>query len=138
MKIKISLLYYSVVLDSSHGGSNHANQFLKFAGKHAEIGQILTFPKLSQGINVSSGQKWKWVKGNRWFLPIRFYRRNSHYFKELVELIKKELPDVLIMRPDNNFLQIGRLKKLFPDLLIVSEINTSAFSESYLQILFRF
>lgn len=137
MNSKLTILYYSVVLNSAHGGSNHANQFLKFAGKHAEIEQILTFPKLESRKPGQVKQKWQWIKKHNWFLLIRFYRRNSHYLKELIELIKKENPRVLIMRPDNNFLQIGRLRKQFPDLLLVSEINTSAFAESYLQIPFR-
>ncbi|PZX47635.1 glycosyltransferase family 4 protein [Algoriphagus chordae] len=135
--MSFTILYYSVVLNSAHGGSNHAKQFLKFAGKHADIDQILTFPQLASRKPSQVSQKWGWLKQHNWFLLIRFYRRNSHYLKELIELIKKENPRVLIMRPDNNFLQIGRLRKQFPDLLLVSEINTSAFAESYLQIPFR-
>jgi glycosyltransferase involved in cell wall biosynthesis len=134
--MNLTILYYSVVLNSNHGGSNHANQFLKFARRNPAVCRIITYPAVASKI-VTIHKKYKLFKRSRLLLILRFYRRNQHYLPGLTKLIIEENPEVIIFRPDNNFLQIRYLRKRFPELMIVTEVNTSAFDESYLKIPFR-
>ena len=133
----MKVLYYSVVLNSKHGGSNHASQFVKYATAHSDVKELLIFPKQSTKQSSSKVSKKAWIKRSSLFLIPRFYRRNRHLLSDLISFIEEERPDVLIMRPDHNFLQLKRLKKLFPKMIFVAEINSSSFDESYSKIPFK-
>ena len=45
--------------------------------------------------------------------------------------------DVLLMQMDSNFLQIKKLKKEFPELLIATQINGSPFDEPFKNIFLK-
>lgn len=130
-------MYYSVVLNSKHGGSNHASQFVKYASAHPDVKELLIFPKQSTKLSSSIVSKKAWIKRSSLFLIPRFYKRNRHLLNDLISFIEVEKPDVLIMRPDHNFLQLRKISRIFPDLVLVAEINSSSFDESYFQIPFK-
>ena len=135
----MKILYYSSTFGARHGGSNHSKHFVKYASKAPDVEEIEIFPPVRQ-LNVTvvkeSGFK-KLARRFSFFLIPRFYARNRHYFEELCVRIEDFQPDVLVMRPDNNFLQIPRLKQRFPKLLIATELNASSFDESYVDIPFK-
>ncbi|MEB2782436.1 glycosyltransferase family 4 protein [Algoriphagus sp. C2-6-M1] len=128
---KLNIIYYSLVRYSEHGGSVHANQFLTYASAHPGVDKIHLFPNQPYKSSSAKVKKLTWIKSFRVFLIPRFLRRNRHFLNNLISFIELEKPDVLIMRPDHNFLQLKKLRRLFPDLLLVAEINSSSFDESY-------
>lgn len=133
---KLSILYYSLVNFSNHGGSNHARQFLKHARQNPSVFVINIFPDFKHEPSKFKESPWKIFFRLRFFLIARFFNRQRHHYKDLIKVIEKHNPDVLIIRPDHNFLQIGALKRKFPSLLICVEINSSSFDESYKKIPF--
>lgn len=133
----MKLLYYAVVLSSKHGGSNHANQFVKYASAHPAVNSVVVFPKQQEKLPTVKVKKQVWIKKSRMLLIPRFLRRNKHFFHELIAYIEVQKPDVLIMRPDHNFLQLKKLRSRFPHLLLAAEINSSSFDESYFRIPFK-
>ncbi len=107
--------------------------------QHSEVDKSL-FPDSSNDTIIRAQQESKiktLLKKNSVFQVLSFYRRNSFYIKDLIAKIKQDLPDVLLLQMDSNFLQIKKLKKLFPDILICTQINGSPFDEFYRNIAFR-
>lgn len=135
----MKIIYYSTSYHANHGGSIQSLEFYRHLDHPSEIDKVL-FPDSSRDTIITAHKENK-IKGllkkNRIFQIFSFYRRNGFYLKELIKKIKKNPPDVLIMQMDSNFLQIDRLKRLFPDLLICAQINGSPFDEFYRNIACR-
>lgn len=136
----MKFLYYSTSYYANHGGSIQAIEFYKQLDNVESITEKSIFPVKSKSTGISTDKK----KSFREFLRripllqvLFFYRRNLFHFRELTEKIKEIKPDVILLQIDSNFLQISRLKKLFPDLLICTQINGSPFDEPFKNIAFK-
>ncbi len=133
----MKFLYYSTSYYANHGGSIQAIEFYKQLNNVEGITEKYIFPVKSKNNGFIENKK----KSFREFLRripllqvLFFYRRNRFYFEELTEKIKEIKPDVILLQIDSNFLQISRLKKLFPNLLICTQINGSPFDEPFKNI----
>lgn len=132
----MKIVYYTFVLGSKHGGSSHAFQFLDHLRKSTLVSEVRVFPEERAAESPRSASKLNFLKTFPFTLIPRFYKRSNVLYGKLKSFLDAYQPDVLIIRPDHNFLQIGRLKRDFPGLLLVSEINSSSFDESYQKIPF--
>lgn len=134
----MKILYYTFVLGSKHGGNSHAFQFLNHLRNYSEVSEVLVFPEVKKEIkNKKVEGKASILKKNKWVLIPRLIKRNLGNYSELYHFIKSNSPDVIIIRPDHNFLQIPRIRKDFPSIILASEINSSSIDESYRNIPFR-
>ncbi|MCM4157102.1 glycosyltransferase family 4 protein [Gramella sp. AN32] len=134
----MKILYYSTAYYAAHGGSIQSKEFYKNLSYIPGVEAAIFPKKISSGRITNSNGSWKrTLKNNRAFMPLSFYRRNQFYWNELLFKIEGFQPDVLIIQIDANFLQISRLRKLFPNLFICAQINGSVFDEIYQKIIFR-
>lgn len=132
----MKVVYYSFVINSKHGGSSHAFQFLNHLRNSSIVEEVILFPnKKSSGL-TNTNRALSYIKTLSLSLIPRFFKRNRAHYQELKQLIIGTKPQVLIIRPDHNFLQIGRIRADFPELLLAAEINSSSFDESYSNIPF--
>lgn len=136
--MKLRLIYYSTAYYAKHGGSTHSKHFLKEARLHHLVEEISVFPTKGAPVIDSSNRNYNslrtWLRKVSLFQIYFFYRRNSFHFQDLVKYIQQEKPDAIIIRLDSNFLQISKLRKLFPDLIIGTEVNATPFDESFKNI----
>ncbi|SIR10565.1 glycosyltransferase family 4 protein [Pontibacter lucknowensis] len=136
--MSLKLLYYSTAYSASHGGSNHSKAFVKFAGEHSDVSEIRVYPQATPfsktNISKSKVSLSERVAGLRVLLPLRLYKRNRQNIEGLYELLATFQPDVLVVRLDNNFLQLNDIRRRFPKLILVTEVNSSPFDESFKQI----
>jgi glycosyltransferase involved in cell wall biosynthesis len=139
----MKLLYYSTAYHAKHGGSNHSKAFVDAARKNVAVSDVKVFPDISMlrkpASSTTKGTKslTGMVKQSGLAAILRFYRRNNFYYEALVHEIQEYRPNAVVIRLDSNFLQVPRLRKQFPSLTIVTEINASPFDESFKHIAFR-
>ena len=134
------LLYYSSAFHARHGGSSHSREFVRFASRNPLVESITVFPenRSSEDSSALAARRVKAVFLNGPLARVvRFYRRNRFRYEALRRQIANTKPDVLLIRPDNNFLQVPRIKRDFPGILVATEVNSSPFDESYQDIAFR-
>lgn len=128
------ILYYNTAYHAGHGGSNHAREFFSAAARHSLVSSIELFP--ADPIVPTSQQQSGRLRCARSFLPrqiqlpllLFFGGRSLH--RQLLRKIQHDNIDVLIMRTNSYFMQIPRLRRRFPGLLIAAEINSSIFDEN--------
>lgn len=135
----MKLVYFSTAYYARHGGRNHSKAFVEAARKHPGVDYLIIFPRADILRKAVSRMGWTgWLKSfiapKTLFMPFRLLRKNKFYFRELVNLIEREKPQAIIIRLDNNFLQVVRLKKRFPDLVVITEVNSSSFDEAFKNI----
>ncbi len=135
----MNILYYSTAYSASHGGSNHSKAFVKYAQKNPAVTSVEVFPEKKQGLNVEkkAGNFLSKVLSSPIFLALRFYKRNKINLESVLEKIASSQPDVVVVRLDNNFLQLKAIKQKFPQVILVTEVNASPFDESFKNILFK-
>jgi len=136
----LKILYYSSAFHAKHGGSNHSKEFVKFASQNPLVESITIFPEKANTGHTATQPRSKLkslILNHPLALVGRFFKRNNFQYDGLKKKIEETKPDVVIIRPDNNFLQIPRLKADFPKLVVAAEINTSSFDESYEHIAFQ-
>ncbi|AVR46887.1 hypothetical protein C7S20_17370 [Christiangramia fulva] len=135
----MKILYYTTSYHASHGGSIQSIEFFRHLDKDKSVEKYL-FPETGKDSikkpRKDNGIK-SFLKKFGLFQAVSFFRRNRFYFSGLIKRIREVKPDVLILQMDSNFLQIDKLRKLFPDLLICAQINGSPFDEFYRNITFR-
>ncbi|MBZ9631471.1 glycosyltransferase family 4 protein [Salegentibacter sp. LM13S] len=134
------ILFYTTSYFAKHGGSIQSIELHKHLKEFPVIEAIEVFPKVHERIAVDRNMKINFRDNLRNFgflQAFSFFRRNKFYLKALSTKIKKFKPDVVLIRVDSNFLQIGYLRKKFPDLIICAQINGSPFDESYKNIAFK-
>jgi glycosyltransferase involved in cell wall biosynthesis len=134
----MKILYYATAYHAKHGGSTHAKAFVEECLRHPLVTGIQVFPLSSSGATEKkkSGIK-KFLKENSLLQMFFFWRRNRFHLVELEKQIKAFRPDVIHVRLDSNFLQIKKLKALFPGVIVSTEVNASPFDESFKHIAFR-
>lgn len=136
----MKIIYYSTAYYAKHGGSNHSKAFVAECEKHPLVEEIIVFPDHSKKevknvhnvLNLKSR-----IRKNGFIQIFNFFRRNNFHYTQLIEVIRNVNPDVVHIRLDSNFLQIGKLRKEFPDLKITTEVNASPFDESFKNIQFK-
>lgn len=140
MNKSIDLLYFSNAFIVNHGGRLHSEAFLREARKNEKVNSILIHPTPTQN-SSGSATNTNWLrnklKSYSLFQVLFFFRRNYRSFKEIVPVIKASKIDCLHIRLDSNFLIIKNLRKLFPGLIITTEVNASPFDENFKNIAFR-
>lgn len=136
------ILYYSTSYYANHGGSIQSIEFYKRLDEQPGISSKSLFPDLRE-------EKEDWpARMQRFFLKTRlkkssllqvlfFYRRNRFFLRKLSTRIREYRPDVVLMQIDSNFLQIGFLKKHFPEIMVVTQVNGSPFDEPFRNIAFK-
>lgn len=129
-----SIVYYSDTFYSSHGGSTHANEFLRIL-KNSEVFElVIPFPE--------SGVKRKNISNLSRFLPdffrkiLRLVLGNRKAYRGLHGLILNNRIDFVIFRHSVDSVFVKYLKRDFPDLVVIVEFNASPFFESYSRIPF--
>ncbi len=136
----MKLIYYTTAYYASHGGSIHSRHFFEESEKHPLINQVSIFPKQASFADRSdmSKKSWRtWIRSIPLLQILFFYRRNNFHLRNLIKTIKAEKPDAIVIRVDSNFLQIEKLRAMFPRLTLAAEINASPFDESFKNIAFR-
>lgn len=137
---KIKLLYYSNALIANHGGRKHSEAFLLEAAKNPMVEKVISYPKPKSGVNSFSGKK-NYLKGllkkSALFQILSFYLINYKSYKEIIPVIEANDINTLHIRVTANFLIIEKLKKIFPDLIITTEVNASPFDEIFQKIIFK-
>ena len=135
----MKLLYYSTSYYAKHGGSIQSISFFEHLDDIPEVQKFL-FPEKakSEGLEVDEQKPLRRILKKIPFMQMLFfYRRNLFYWGKLKAKINELQPDVLLMQMDSNFLQIKRLKKEFPELLIATQINGSPFDEPFKNIFLK-
>lgn len=139
MNKPIDILYYSNAFIANHGGRLHSEAFLREAKKNKNVNSILIHPAPSVKSSVKTANK-NWLRNtlkSNSFLQVFFlFRRNYQSFKEIVPIIQANKIDCVHIRLDSSFLIIRKLRKLFPTLLITTEVNASPFDENFKNIAF--
>ncbi len=132
----MKFLYYTTSFYAKHGGSIQSIEFYKKLDTIGDVSKFI-FPFKSKAAGFNSLKK----NSLREFLrkiPVLqvffFFRRNRFYFDELIKNIREIEPEVILLQIDSNFLQIRKLKKEFPNLLICTQINGSPFDEPFKNI----
>ncbi len=135
----MKLLYYSTAYHSGHGGSNHSRAFVQEASSHPDVEEVRVFPPGTAGGGTpASGTSLRDNLRNISLFQIAFfYRRNRFHLEALYAEIESWKPTHLVMRLDSNLIQIGKIKKRFPSLVVATEVNASPFDESFKNIAFR-
>jgi len=136
----MKFLYYSTSYYANHGGSIQAIEFYKQLDTIDRVSKKFIFPLKSKSKGFTADKKNSFREFLRRIPLLQvlfFYRRNRFYFEGLTEKIREIKPDVILLQIDSNFLQIIRLKKLFPNLLICTQINGSPFDEPFKNIAFK-
>ena len=136
----MKFLYYSTSYYANHGGSIQAIEFYKQLDTIDCVNKKSIFPLKSKSNGFKADRKFslrEFLRRIPLLQVLFFYRRNRFYFEGLIRKIKEIKPDVILLQIDSNFLQISRLKKLFPDLLICTQINGSPFDEPFKNIAFK-
>ncbi len=131
------ILYYSTSYHANHGGSIQSIEFFNQLNTNPAVSKLRLFPETSKKptYEANSGFSLKKILRKIPLLQILFfYRRNNFYITELIKILEKETPDVLIMQIDSNFLQINKIKKAFPQILICTQVNGSPFDEPFKNI----
>ena len=135
------VLYYSTAYYALHGGSNHSKAFVKFVKEHPSVSEIRVYPTSDLSSNINTNDKillrrkfFPEIASFKLLLPLRLYRRNQQNLEGLYKELLSFEPDVLVVRLDNNFLQLNKIKKKFPNITLVTEINASPFDESFKHI----
>ena len=139
MNKPIDLLYYSNAFIANHGGRLHSEAFLREARKNENVNSILIHPTPSlKSSEKVANTNWlrNTLKRNSLLQVLFLYRRNYQSFKEIVPVIRSNKIDCLHIRLDSSFLIIKKLRKLFPSLLITTEVNASPFDENFKNIVF--
>lgn len=136
----MKILYYCTAYYSKHGGSTHARAFVECCKNHSTISEIKVFPEKNKQkvVSLRNNSLRSCVKQNPLLLILSFIRRNKFYLAELYNYIENTKPDIIHIRLDSNFLQIKKIKRRFPDLIITTEVNASPFDESFKNIAFKF
>ncbi|APU66802.1 glycosyl transferase, group 1 [Christiangramia flava JLT2011] len=133
----MKILYYSTAYYSQHGGRVQSREFFSHL-KEIPNYEVRIFPETE--VKSTKNQKSNWknlIKRNGLFQVLSFFRRNNLYLNDLLETLNSYKPEVLIMQMDSNFLQIRKVKKLFPQITICTQINGSHFDESFSKIIFK-
>jgi len=133
-------LYYSTSYYANHGGSIQSIEFYKQLDNQKDVSEKAIFPVVALKGNSKTNSKFSirtFLRKIPLLQVLFFYRRNSFYFNKLVIKIKEFDPDVIFIQIDSNFLQIKRLKKRFPKLVICNQINGSPFDEPFKNIAFK-
>jgi len=133
-------LYYSTSYYANHGGSIQSIEFYKQLDNQKDVSEKAIFPVVALKGNSKSNSKFSirtFLRKIPLLQVLFFYRRNSFYFNKLVKKIKEFDPDVIFIQIDSNFLQIKRLKKRFPKLVICNQINGSPFDEPFKNIAYK-
>src|SRR5688500_9113726 len=139
----MKIIYYSTAYHASHGGSNHSKSFVEWCKKNKDVDEIIVFPskEILKKPLISSARKKDTLisvlRKNALTTMFRFFRRSDFYLKQLFQEIRLHKPDAIVIRLDSNFLQITKLKKEFPQLVVATEVNASPFDESFKGISFR-
>jgi len=134
------ILYYSTSYHAKHGGSIQSIEFFRELNKIDKVTKCTLFPKITKYPNYKYATRisFKIILKKIPFLQLLFfYRRNMFYVMELLEELKQNTPDVIIMQIDSNFLQIRKIRKLYPKILICTQINGSPFDEPFKNIAFK-
>lgn len=135
----MKVLYYSTALYASHGGSLQSIEFYNSLNEIDRLESVEVFPKSLPSSPPS--KLGAFLRRSLKKVPLLqiffFYRRNRMYFTELQDYIKKMKPDVIVLQIDSNFLQIKEVKKKFPYLFVISQVNASPFDEPFKNIAFR-
>jgi glycosyltransferase involved in cell wall biosynthesis len=141
--MQMKIIYYSTAYFASHGGSNHSKSFVAYSRQNKDVDELIVFPQkeiLKKPLIVLPGKKKTFsgmLKKSPLTTVLRFFRRNNFYLEELFNVIKSQQPDAIVIRLDSNFLQLTKLKKKFPYLIVATEVNASPFDESFKKISFR-
>ncbi|MDT0649783.1 glycosyltransferase family 4 protein [Autumnicola edwardsiae] len=133
-------LYYSTSYYASHGGSIQAIEFYNHLDEFKLIEEKSIFPKeAKKGFpgKAGAGKVRHWLKKIPLVQIFLFYRRNKFYLEGLKKEIQDFKPDVVLFQIDSNFLQLKKVKKWFPKLIIATQINGSPFDEPFRNIAFR-
>lgn len=136
----MKFLYYSTSYYANHGGSIQSIEFYKQLDTIDCVSKKSIFPLKSKSKAFKADRKFSFREFLRRIPLLQvlfFYRRNRFYFEGLIKKIREVKPDVILLQIDSNFLQIIRLKKLFPNLLICTQINGSPFDEPFKNIAFK-
>ncbi|MDT0686548.1 glycosyltransferase family 4 protein [Autumnicola psychrophila] len=134
------LLYYSTSFYASHGGRIQAIEFYDHLEKLEIIEEKAIFPggagKEKTEKNFREAIR-KVLRKIPLLQMLLFYRRNNFHLKGLEKKIKEFHPDAILIQIDSNFLQIRKIKKTFPEILVCTQINGSPFDEPFKKIAFR-
>lgn len=134
------ILYYSTSYHAKHGGSIQSIEFFKELDNIDLVTKKTLFPNITKYPNYRYANRFSFksiLKKIPLLQLLFFYRRNKFYIKELLAILKENTPDVLIFQIDSNFLQIKKIKQLYPDITICTQINGSPFDEPFKNIAFK-
>jgi glycosyltransferase involved in cell wall biosynthesis len=119
------ILYYSTAAGQSHGGAVHTEELV--TALQALGHQVRVFPPPD-----ARRRRMPRPRSRRW-LTLRFLYRNLRLVRRAVRAIRSYRPDAVLVRLDNNPLQLPMLRAA-GRVPVVTEVNSWPFDESYRDI----
>lgn len=136
----MKVLYYSTALNATHGGSIQSIAFYESLKKNPAVRECLAYPPSDKSRHSHKKAKGDILRRKLRAIPVLqvlfFIRRNKMNMNGLVRMITDKRPDVVIIQTDSNILQIPRLRKMFPQMIIGTQVNASPFDEPFRNIAF--
>lgn len=142
--IPMRVLYYCPEYYSQHGGRTHARGFFNALGDLPMVGPVFLYPDHNPQITSKNNQKKISISGRLLgLLPLSF-ERAFRYFRPkrsltdtLIDRLKLNSCDALIIRTGLGLPDIGRIKAACPGASVCLEINAAFFDESVNKLPFR-
>ncbi|HHH44033.1 MAG TPA: hypothetical protein ENK49_07845, partial [Gammaproteobacteria bacterium] len=131
------ILYYCPEYYSRHGGRTHARGFYHALEKLPSVSRCFLYPENSAQAGAGSGRTGTRRAGKLWFLPstprriIRFFKPRHRLSRALINVIKKNECDAIVIRTGVRFPAIGDIKRACPGVQVCLEINSAHFDESF-------
>lgn len=137
-KKQYKLIYYSTAYYATHGGSLQSINFAAHARESDILSGFHIYPdaplQTTHKVNNSLRDKLKKIPLMQ---VLFFFRRNKIRYEGLVARVKEQQADAVLIQTDSTFLQVSRLKKEFPNLLVTTIVNASPFDEPFKNIAFK-
>jgi glycosyltransferase involved in cell wall biosynthesis len=137
------VLYYSPEYYCNHGGRTHAREFFAAVTRLSEVEEAWVFPSEDQeggqnlGGHSREGAKYYLKTLLRNLFPSSFISLarilfpSKTRYQKLKSTIAEKRIDCAVMRIGGAFMYLPRLRRDFPNLKIVVEMNATIFAESH-------
>jgi len=133
----MKILYYCPQYYSLHGARSHARGFYHALEKLPTVSRCFLYPKSSPQPDSRPGQLKADTGGKLWFLPstlrliVRFFIPKRELASALINEIKTNGCDAVVIRTGVKFPALKDIKKACPEVRVCLEINSAYFDESF-------
>jgi glycosyltransferase involved in cell wall biosynthesis len=132
----MKILYHCPEYYYRHGGRTHARGFFSALKKLSAVSQAFLHPKDDPQAAQHGAEQPIAGRGKLWFLPptlrqvIQFFVPRSSLTTALIDEIKLNGIDALVVRTGVRQPSLGRIKSVCPDTTICLEVNSAYFDEA--------